>query len=350
MYEQRDAGTGRRATVPDEPTVPAARRPPSWAEFDERPVAAFEPRAPAAELAAVLQRLRDGLDAAGRAGAESRVQGLRALAEQAVLAVELEELLNEHGPAFGGAALQRAHDALAALKDRMLAHVASAGLEVVRLAGAGAGDVLDIVEVDSWCYDAARATPVVVTELEAAIRLDGAPLRRGRVVMAGPCEDVRPAPAPAAELPGPGAAAPPQHREAPRSEPGADPAQAPRIVCPIAGCGAENAAAAEVCVGCLTPLAGFSRLSSYPEALFNEGLRAARQGDSARARDHFAAVVLWHPHDVGTRNALALACLETGDAGAARTAWDEVLRRAPGDALALRGLAALSREDAPPAG
>src|SRR5690606_11885842 len=89
---------------------------PIWIEFEERPVPDFELRAPARELAAVLQRYRADLDAAARAGAEGRAQSLLALAEQAVLAIELEKqlVLRPAGP------VPLAVDALRGLKDRML--------------------------------------------------------------------------------------------------------------------------------------------------------------------------------------------------------------------------------------
>jgi Tfp pilus assembly protein PilF len=273
---------------------------PTWADFDERPAAELQLRSPAAEIAAVLQRSRADLDTAARAGAESRAEGLRALAEQAVLAVELEKVLDGHVAACrDDAALQRLHPALAAVKDRMLAEIAAAGLEVVRSRG----------DVD---------------ELEVGVRLDGMPLRpvragrgaRGVPVTSRALASFQPAPAPAA---------------------------AGRITCPVVSCGAENDADAEVCVGCLTQLAGYIRLSLHPHVLFNRGLQAARAGDSASARECFAAVVLWQSDDIGTRNAYALACLEAHDRPAARRAWEEVLARAPGDAVALRGLSALAR-------
>jgi hypothetical protein len=314
--------------------TPSPRSPPTWAEFNERPAAEFEPVSPAAELAAILQRFRDGLDQAGRAGVESRMRGLRALAEQAVLAVELERLLERQEPDAAGLSPSRARDGLRQLKDRMLAHIAACGLEVVRLRGARAGDVADLVEVACWRYDDVHEIPVVVQELEAAIRLDGVPLRRGRVVVGGR-RDAR-----LAAALGKG-----RDRQDERLPAAAGPAPVrpppPRIVCPIAGCKAENHANVEACVGCLTPLGGYARLSMHREALFNRGLRAAQGGDSAGARECFAAIVLWHPHDIRTRNAHALACLDDSDVGAARRSWEEVLARAPGDSLALRGLAAL---------
>lgn len=314
---------------------------PTWAEFDERPAAEYELRSPAAELAAVLQRFRADLDEAARAGAESRARGLCALAEQAVLAVELENVLELHRHALEDPSFESAHRALRRLKDRMLDHIAASGLEVVRLREGRAGDVAAMADVDCWRYDDIHAEPVVVEELEPAVRLDGVPLRRGRVVMGGPRDaDLRAAPAQ-------GQPQRPEHRPhervARRGERGTERQPVPVIICPVAGCGAENEAAAEACVGCLTPLAGFGRLSMHPEALFNRGLRAARAGDSALARECFAAVVLWMPHDIRARNAHAMACLDARDGRTAGRAWREVLARAPGDRLAVRGLAALAR-------
>ncbi len=287
----------------------------------------------------MLQRMRADLDRAGRASAEQRVDALRALAEQAVLAVELEKLLERHGPQFDDAALAHAYRALGQLKDRMLAHVADAGLEIVRLRGVAARDVADVVEIDGWRCDDIDASPVVVAELEAGVRLGGAPLRRGRVIMGGVGADAT--------------AATPRHGDArhrpPADDEGVAPAAVdrppPRIVCPIPDCRTENESGADVCVGCLTPLAGFGRLLLHPASLFNQGLRAAHRGDSALARECFAAVALWLPHDVTTRNAHALACLDAGDVAAAHAAWTEVLQRSPADRIALRGLAALPPPD-----
>lgn len=311
---------------------------PTWAEFDERPTVDVELRSPAAELAEVLQRLRNDVDEAGRSGADRRTQGLLALAEQAILAIELETLLARCAEEDDDAAFERAHEALRRLKDRMLTHIASAGLEVVRLGGARSCDVAELVEVDCWRYDDVCARPEVVTEIEAAVLLDGILLRRGRVVMGGPLQEH-------ADVAAPPRRQPPTERLATgdhRGERSTGRPPEPRIVCPIAGCGAENHAAAEACVGCLTPLAAFARLSMHPESLFNAGLQAARSGDVVAARECFAAVVLWQPDELRARNAHALACLDAGDAQAARGAWEEVLARAPGDTLASRGLAALS--------
>jgi hypothetical protein len=312
----------------------------TWADFDEQPATEVALRSPAAELAIVLQRYRADLDEAARAGSEGRAQGLRALADQAVLAIELEGLL-ELQQSARDVSPERIHSALRSLKDRMLAHVASSGLEIVRLRGARGGDVAESVEVDHWRYDDGCAAEVVVEELEVAVRLDGVPLRRGRVVMGAPREVRSRAPASAESEPAPQRST--SRVGLGRAVPERPPA--PTIVCPVADCGTENHAAAEVCVGCLTLLTGYGRLTMHPQALFNQGLRAARAGDYATARECFAAVVLWQPHDLRTRNAYALACLDARDRPAARRAWEEVLARAPGDPLAVRGMAALTRAE-----
>jgi hypothetical protein len=261
------------------------------------------------------------------------VGALRALAEQAVFTVELENLLERHGPQFDATALTTAHRALDQLKDRMLAHMEAAGLEILRLRGAAAGDVADDVEIDAWRCDDIGASPLVIEELEAAVRLNGTPLRRGRVIMGGPGDgDLPDRELPLHEALGDGASARAANRELHRP---------PQIICPIPGCRAENPIGVDVCVGCLTPLAGFGRLLLHPASLFNQGLRAAQVGNSALARECFAAVALWLPNDLATRNAHALACVDAGDPAAARCGWEEVLRRSPRDDLALRGLAAL---------
>ena len=306
---------------------------PKWAEFDERPAAELEPRGPAAELAEVLQRSRRELDAAARASAQSRVQGLRALAEQAVLAIELEKVIEVHAARRDDGSADRLHAALRTLKDRMLAHVAAAGLEVVRLRGVSARAVYDFVEVDGWCYGDAYPSAVVVDELEVAVTLDGRPLRMGRVVIGAPREPPQ----------RPADAGHPVAAQALRAQ-SDPPARSPgRVACPVEACGTENDPGAEYCSGCLTQLAGYIRLSLHPDALFNRGLRAARAGDAGSARDCFAAVMLWQPDDVLTRNAYALACLQARDPAAAQRAWEEVLSLAPEDALARRGLAALPK-------
>lgn len=115
------------------------------------------------------------------------------------------------------------------------------------------------------------------------------------------------------------------------------------VTCPIGNCRADNDAAAEVCVACGTPLRNFVRVSAYPARLFNQGLEAARAGRFGEARELFAAVVHWCPRDLEARNALALACFELSDFGAARHHWEYVRSVDPANSLAERGLGRVER-------
>ena len=112
----------------------------------------------------------------------------------------------------------------------------------------------------------------------------------------------------------------------------------PSLVCPTIRCRCANPPEARVCASCGTPLEEYGRLSTYPDRLFNLGLAAARSGSTSRARDLFAAVVHWCPHDLEARNALALACFLLGDVAGARDQWAIVLGRAAANPLAKRGL------------
>ncbi|MFF3573721.1 hypothetical protein ACFYXQ_38785 [Nocardia jiangxiensis] len=114
------------------------------------------------------------------------------------------------------------------------------------------------------------------------------------------------------------------------------------VRCPLTDCDTENAADAEKCVRCATPLRHLARLSAYPDQLFNRGLAAATAGDLGTARDLFAAVVHWCPQDVVARNALALASFQLEDHAAACVHWEAVLDGSPGDPLATDGLALLA--------
>jgi hypothetical protein len=309
---------------------------PEWSDFAEFPVDEFRSAAPAAELAAVLQHYRTDLDEAAQAGIDGRAQGLRGLAEQAVLVIELEKVLERYATRMDVATADAGlGEALRGLKDRMLAQIAACGLEIVRLRGACAGAVVDIAEVECWRYDEAHTTEVVIEELEAAVRLDGVLLRLGRVVMGAAGDAAPPQAAAVADSS--------SRKRCARIKPASTAKSTSGIICPVADCGVENDARAEVCVGCLTLLVEYRRLSMHPQALFNRGLRAARAGDCTAAREHFAAIMLWHADDIMTRNAYALACLDAGDGQTAQRVWEEVLTHLPGEPLAVRGLAALLR-------
>lgn len=122
-----------------------------------------------------------------------------------------------------------------------------------------------------------------------------------------------------------------------------------RLACPLPRCRALNDVTAEACQACGTPLRAWARLRAHPANLFNEGLRAARSGHTATARDHFAAIVHWCPGDADARSALALACLLLDDPDQARHHWQQVLASRPNDATARQGLAHLDSRAQPEA-
>jgi hypothetical protein len=307
---------------------------PQWSEFVERNVSDFELESPRSEVAAVLRRYRTDLDAAARASAEGRAAGLAALADQAVLAVEMLARL-QSAPASS----TPVDDALRRVAGRMLEQVHRAGLEIVRLDGANLAEVAELAQIDAWQYDARFTDAEVIEEIEPAVLHEGRLLHRGRVVVGAPIDRG------------------PEHAPPPPESPGAPVAPRPVtadrdpatvLVCPVLECGTVNSLDADVCAGCLTELTAYRRLSHFPDVLFNRGLRTARAGQSLLARDCFAAVVLWDADDLAAHNAYALSCLESGDPRAAARVWREVLARSPDDAFALRGLASV-RAQTPPA-
>jgi Flp pilus assembly protein TadD len=87
------------------------------------------------------------------------------------------------------------------------------------------------------------------------------------------------------------------------------------------------------------------RIRAHAARLFNEGVAAGRAGQAAMARDLFAAIVHWYPHDLEARSALALACLESGDDLAAQSHWAYVLNRRASDPRALGGMILLRDAD-----
>lgn len=169
-----------------------------WTAFAPRPVAAERDLiSPAAEVSALLQRYRTDVDAARSATDDARRAGRKALAEQAVLAVQVESALATYETKLNDASLGKVHQHLRILKDRMLEAARAGGLEVVRLAGRPWDEVAAMVEVDGWLHRAELDSEVVIEELEPVILSDGELVRGGRVVMGAPLQA---APAPEQEV------------------------------------------------------------------------------------------------------------------------------------------------------
>ncbi len=115
-----------------------------------------------------------------------------------------------------------------------------------------------------------------------------------------------------------------------------------KLICPISTCQADVEPDQPTCLRCGTPMDGYVRVATHAARMFDHGLEAAEAGRLSEARDAFAAVVGWQPHDLEARNALALACALAGDRDQARHHWNLVAVRAPTDPIAMRGLAALN--------
>lgn len=160
-----------------------------WTTFAPRPaVADGDLISPAAEVAAVLQRYRIDVDAARAATDDARRLGLKALAEQAVLAVQIEGALATYETKLNDASLGKVHQHLRILKDRMLEAAQASGLEVVRLAGKRWDEVAAVVEVDGWLHRAELDIEMVVEELEPVVLSGSELIRGGRVVMGAPLQ------------------------------------------------------------------------------------------------------------------------------------------------------------------
>jgi len=167
-----------------------------WDAFSPRDVEdGIEIRSPAAEMAGVLQRYRNDVDTLVAQAAEARIDSMRALADQAVLAVQLESALALYETRLFDAAMGKVHQHLRIIKDRMIQGTEAAGLEVVRLVGLPYDEVAGMVEVDGWLHREELVAEVVLEANEPAVRSNGAVLRLGRVVMGAPMHAAPEAPA-----------------------------------------------------------------------------------------------------------------------------------------------------------
>ena len=163
---------------------------PDWSVFSERE-APFDSEllSPASEVAAVLQWSHAALDEAQQAVEDVRREGLMALAEQAVLVVQLAAALDRYAPDFTQASLTNVQRSLRIVKDQMLAAVNRAGLEIGVPLGKSFNEVADLVSVAGWRHHRNFSSEVVAEVLEPFVVYRGVPLRFGRVVMGAPPEE-----------------------------------------------------------------------------------------------------------------------------------------------------------------
>src|SRR5947209_4682084 len=105
---------------------------PDWSVFSEREVPFdVELLSPAAEVVAVLQGSQAALDEARQEVKDVRREYLEALAQQAVLVVQLAAVLDRYAPDYTQASLAKVHRSLRIVKDQMLDELGRAGLEII---------------------------------------------------------------------------------------------------------------------------------------------------------------------------------------------------------------------------
>jgi molecular chaperone GrpE (heat shock protein) len=162
---------------------------PDWNIFSEREVPLdVELLSPASEVTAILRRCQAALDEAQQTVEHIRKQGLMALAEQAVLVVQLAAALDRYAPDLAQASLAKVHRSLRIIKDQMLAALTDAGLEIEVPISKSFDEVERWVNVDGWRHHPSFPGEVVAEVVEPIVLYQGVLLRPGRVVMGAPPE------------------------------------------------------------------------------------------------------------------------------------------------------------------
>ena len=160
---------------------------PIWASVREREVPRDDEMvSPVAEVASVLQRLHEQRLASNDETLRVREEGLRALAGQAVLTIQLEQALETYGDRLVEAGMKQVQRHLRVIKDQMLDALAAAGLEVGVPLGQPFDAVVDAVHVEGWRHDERFDAEVVAEVREPIVRSGGRVVHQGRVVMGAP--------------------------------------------------------------------------------------------------------------------------------------------------------------------
>jgi hypothetical protein len=159
----------------------------SWAAFRERPEPPpGELLSPASEVAALLQRYRNDLDANRATDQAALADAHAAAADQAVLVFHLAAVLRRDEAAFADAGLTRVHRRLNALRNQMAQAIERTGLAVVDPTGQAFDEVADLVHVIGWRHGPEFAGEVVAETIEPIVRHERELVRPGRVVMGSP--------------------------------------------------------------------------------------------------------------------------------------------------------------------
>ena len=162
---------------------------PDWSVFSEREVPFdVELLSPAAEVVAVLQGSQAALDEARQEVKDVRREYLEALAQQAVLVVQLAAVLDRYAPDYTQASLAKVHRSLRIVKDQMLDELGRAGLEIIIPIGKAFDEVAHSVNVDGWRHHEDFSSEVVAEVVEPIVTYRGDLVRPGRVVMGAPLE------------------------------------------------------------------------------------------------------------------------------------------------------------------
>lgn len=158
-----------------------------WDAFEERNVPVeVELVSPAAEAAALLQRVASVVLNAQQGIEEAKNADLQALARQAVLIVQFASALELHKAEFERQSLQKCYRHFRILKDQMLEAIEKAGLQVVIPLGEGFDSIADDVHVIGWRHDTAFESEQVIEVIEPVVRHNERLIHMGRVVMGAP--------------------------------------------------------------------------------------------------------------------------------------------------------------------
>jgi molecular chaperone GrpE (heat shock protein) len=161
---------------------------PDWSVFTERAVPPFDIFSPASEITALLQRYRADLDMAQEHTESVRREGLEALAQQAVFAVQLEFALERYKPQFEQASLNKVYRSLRIVKDQMLDALRNAGITIIVPQGKSFDEVSAYVNVVGWKHSQEFTEEVVAEVLQPIVLYHTTIIRLGQVVMGAPLE------------------------------------------------------------------------------------------------------------------------------------------------------------------
>ncbi len=160
---------------------------PDWSVFSQREVSFdVDLLSPASEVASVLQKSRIALDEAWTEVDNVRREGLEALAQQAVLVVQLAAVLERYASEYAQASLTRVYRSLHIIKDQMLDELQRAGLEIIVPLGRPFDEIAHLANVDGWRHHESFSAEVVAEVVEPIVTYRGELVRLGRVVMGAP--------------------------------------------------------------------------------------------------------------------------------------------------------------------